>query len=106
MKTHEIMQRIRNVRNLSRKEAAGIIGISNSYYLQLENGNRNPRPKMLLKIANSFNVPIDIFFKDENKQYLINSVVALIMMTSNDELQTLCSDFELFKLLKFNGGNK
>lgn len=97
------MQRIRNVRNLSRKEAANITGVSSSYYLQLENGDKNPRPKMLLKIANGFNVPIDVFFKDENKQYLINSVIALIMMTSNDELQTLCDNFELFKLLKFNG---
>ncbi len=105
MKTHKIIQRIRNARNLSRKEAAGITGISGTYYLQLENGDKSPRPKTLLKIANGFNVPIDIFFKDENKRHLVNSVIALIMMTSNDDIQLLCSNFELFKLSKFNGEN-
>lgn len=105
MEVNKIMYRIRNMRNLTRKEVADITGISNSYYMQLENGDKNPRAKMLVKIANGFNVPIDIFFKDENKQYLVNSIIALIMMTSNDELQALCNNFELIKILKFNEGN-
>ncbi|GFI55775.1 hypothetical protein IMSAG013_00826 [Clostridiales bacterium] len=90
MRINEIMYKTRNTRNLLRKEAASIIGVSSSYYRQLENGNKSPRPKMLVKIANGFHIPVDLFFKEENKQYLINSVIALIMMTPSDERQTLC----------------
>lgn len=100
MEVNKIMYRIRNMRNLTRKEVADITGISNSYYMQLENGDKNPRPKMLLKIANGLNVPIDIFFKDENKQYLINSVIALILMTPKDKIQNISDSFELCK--KYN----
>ncbi len=97
MEVNQIMYRIRNMRNLSRKEIANKACISSSYYLQLENGDKKPRPKMLVKVANGLNVPMDIFFKDESKQYLVNSVIALIMMTPNDKLQNLSDSFELCK---------
>lgn len=100
MKLNEIMFKIRNTRNLSRKEVASIIGVSSNYYLQLENGDKSPRPKMLVKIASGFNVPVDLFFKDENKQYLVNTIIALIIMTPNYELQNLCDNLELCKIVK------
>lgn len=100
MKLNEIMFKIRNTRNLSRKEIASITGVSSNYYLQLENGDKSPRPKMLVKISNGFNVPVDVFFKDESKQYLVNSIIALIIMTPNHELQNLCDNFELCKIFK------
>lgn len=97
MEVNQIMYRMRNMRNLTRKEIANKTGISSSYYLQLENGDKKPRPKMLVKIANGMNVPMDIFFMDEGKQFLVNSVIALIMASPSGKLQQLSDNFELFK---------
>ncbi len=102
MEVYEIVYKIRNMRNLTRKEVASITGISNDYYGQLESCGKSPRPKTLLKIANGLNFPMDVYFKDEDKQYLVNAVIALIMMTPGEELQAVCESLESCKSLKFN----
>ncbi len=56
---------LRNYRRLSVIDVAEKVGISPSYYCQLENGKRNLYYKMAVRIANVFNVkPDDIFYKD------------------------------------------
>lgn len=100
MEFNKTTYRMRNMRNLTRKETASITGISYTYYHALEGGDITPRPKMLLKVANGLNFPMDLFFKDEDKQYLVNSVIALILMTPDEELQNLVDNSELCKTLK------
>lgn len=95
MEVSEIILWMRNSCNLTRKEMAAITSISDSYYRQLENGVKRPRPKTLLKIANSLHFPMDLYFKDEDKLYLVNAIIALFMMSSNEDLNRLIEDFNL-----------
>ncbi|MBB6622544.1 helix-turn-helix domain-containing protein [Clostridium gasigenes] len=49
--------------SLSQVEMAGSLGISTSFYIKIELGERNPSFNFLCKFKNSFNCSIDgIFF--------------------------------------------
>lgn len=50
------------------------MGMSHSYYVRLEKGHRAPGLKMLIKISNVLDIPIDFLLKDEcNNEYKIYS---------------------------------
>ena len=50
--------------NLTQKQLAEIIGVSESVISRWENGSRFPRFKMLLKIAEHFNLTIEQLLND------------------------------------------
>lgn len=53
---------IRKKKNLSQKELAEMVGISNWWLNHIENGKRNPSLSLILEIAKKLNVtPNDIF---------------------------------------------
>ena len=58
------LKELRNLHNLTIKQIADIIGISPTYYWQIENGKRNLYYNMAIKIADIFSLkPDDIFYQ-------------------------------------------
>lgn len=72
MKNNNInyLQELREKKNLSYEEMAYQLGISKSYYWQIEHKNRRLSYEMAKNIANIFNLkPDDIFYEDyESKE--------------------------------------
>lgn len=65
-KKHLKLEEIRIKHNYSHFDMASMLGISKSYYWQLENGNRNLYYHVAKKIAKIFDLkPDDLFFDDE-----------------------------------------
>lgn len=52
--------------NLSQAQVAKMLGISRSFYNQIENGERNPSGKVALRIANFYDLDMAHFFYLEN----------------------------------------
>ena len=69
-------KRIKDLRednDLLQKDIAGILGISQQYYSEYENGKRTITISHLITLANYYDVSIDYLvglsnFKDENKK--------------------------------------
>ena len=58
------LKELRKLHNLSIKQMANIIGISPTYYWQIENNKRNLYYKTAVQIAKVFNLkPDDIFYE-------------------------------------------
>lgn len=65
LKKIEKLQLIRNNKNISYKNMAEMLGVSKTYYWQIENGKRRLTYEFAKKIASIFNLkPDDIFYKE------------------------------------------
>lgn len=65
LKKIEKLQLIRNNKNISYKNMAEMLGVSKTYYWQIENGKRRITYEFAKKIASIFNLkPDDIFYKE------------------------------------------
>ena len=63
---NEKMCALRQKMNLSQREVADAVGISQSSYAMIEGGYRHPRKEVEKKLANFFNVTVDeLFFGEE-----------------------------------------
>lgn len=58
----EVLKQLRVTHQLTQKELADILGVSQSAVFYWENGKRDVSLDMLEKIAKYFDVPIDTFF--------------------------------------------
>lgn len=45
------LKQLREKKNLTQREVGKHIGISESYYSLIENGNRQPKPKIIIKLS-------------------------------------------------------
>ena len=62
-KVYEKLHNLRLEKGISNKDMAGMLGISQSFYSQIEHKSRTLTYKMAVKIANIFGKkPDDIFF--------------------------------------------
>lgn len=60
----------REIKKLTQQNIANIVGIERQYYGMIENGNRNPSPKVAKKIAKFLDVDWTLFFELEgNKMF-------------------------------------
>lgn len=57
---------IRDLTGLTHEEAARGVGISRSYYTQIEQGTRTPSITVLLRIANFFRTTVEEIFLTSN----------------------------------------
>lgn len=65
LKKIEKLQLIRNNKNISYKNMAEMLGVSKTYYWQIENGKRRLTYEFAKKIASIFNLkPDDIFYEE------------------------------------------
>lgn len=63
------LRTIRLDNNLTRKEAAALVGVSESFWGYLERGERNPGFDIIEKISNVFNIsPHILFVNGESKE--------------------------------------
>lgn len=66
----EVLKGLRIQNNLTQKEIANIINVSERTYSRYETGDREPRIETLIKIAEYYKIPIDIlvgrYVKKEN----------------------------------------
>lgn len=56
---------MRNKREFSQETVAKMVGISRSYYSQIETGERNPSGTIALRIADFFETDVSKFFSTE-----------------------------------------
>ena len=63
----ENLKKAREAANLTQVQAAKKLGISDGTYKNYEQGKREPSNKMLVKIANLYNVPTDYLLGREIK---------------------------------------
>lgn len=65
LKKIEKLQIIRNDKNITYKNMAELLGVSKTYYWQIENGKRRLTYEFAKKIANILNLkPDDIFYEE------------------------------------------
>ncbi|HEY4536997.1 MAG TPA: helix-turn-helix transcriptional regulator [Erysipelothrix sp.] len=57
------LKRLRNSKSLTQREVADVIGITQHYYSDIENGKRRLQINHLPILSEYFNVKIDIFFE-------------------------------------------
>ena len=53
---------LRGKKEMTQHDIAERVGISRSFYTQIEQGTRNPSVQVLLKMSEIFQVPIEDFF--------------------------------------------
>ncbi|CAB1242381.1 SOS-response repressor and protease LexA [Clostridiaceae bacterium BL-3] len=60
--------------NMSQKDMASALGISSSFYIKIELGQRNPSFNFIKKMKEKFNINVDeIFFKKQSHEMCINN---------------------------------
>ncbi len=65
LKKIEKLQILRNSMNITYKNMAELLGVSKTYYWQIENGKRRLTYEFAKKIASIFNLkPDDIFYEE------------------------------------------
>lgn len=62
-KENEILKKERERRGLTQEEAADVIGMSRSGYINIENGKRNPSLRSAFKIADFYNINVRLLLK-------------------------------------------
>lgn len=75
--------------NIKQKELAHKLGIKESYLSQLENEKKEPSLSLLKKIAGALDVPIAMFFWENNEQHIDNPIEQLksLVMRLNKEIK-------------------
>ncbi|MBQ7883795.1 MAG: helix-turn-helix transcriptional regulator [Phascolarctobacterium sp.] len=78
MRFVRILQDLREDRDITRKDLANALNISISALGMYEQGRREPNIDMLIKMADYFDVPIDLLvgrsYKNDNNQLLIEAL--------------------------------
>lgn len=64
----ENLKILRKKRNATQQTIADYVGLTRSAYSNIENDNRDPDTKTLLKLADYFNVSVDYLLGRENKK--------------------------------------
>lgn len=60
------LQELRGKRELTQDDVARVVGISRSFYTQIENGTRTPSLRVAMRLAHLFGVPIEEIFLPSN----------------------------------------
>lgn len=61
------MKMQRKNKKLTTRKIAGIFGVSHQHYNDIENGRRNPSIELSLKLAEFFEMPLEVFLVDRTK---------------------------------------
>lgn len=62
------LKRLRKERNLTTRQMGYLLGVSGSYYSQIENEKRNLSYRNALRIARIFRLKPDLIFYDDIKE--------------------------------------
>lgn len=65
MELGKVLKTIREARNLSQKELAGLINMKQAQYSRLENGKTDPAFTVVVRIANALGVTLSELFQAE-----------------------------------------
>lgn len=85
------LKTIRKNRNLTRKEAAALVGVSEAFWGYLERGKRNPGLDVIEKISQMFNISPHNLFIDGESQINIGLSIKIekIILRGEDHKQFL-----------------
>jgi len=64
----EFIRRQRELRDLSMRQLAGLVGISNPYLSQIEHGLREPSEKVLDAIAENLQLSADVLYEQSGRR--------------------------------------
>lgn len=65
MKREVLINARENILEKSQLEIAEILGISRTFYNQIENGTRNPSLSLAIDISKLFKIPVEVLFKKD-----------------------------------------
>jgi len=60
--TMKRLRELRRKRDLTQDDIARVVGISRSFYTQIENGTRTPSLKVAMRLAHLFDVSVEAIF--------------------------------------------
>lgn len=73
MEISDMLSSLRNIFNIKAEQIAQYVGEQVKYYYHWESGYRKPKPGNLMKLANLYHVPYDLFlsgdFQNHGYQY-------------------------------------
>ena len=81
------LEKIRKSRNLSQQEVANILKISHGSYCNYEKGKRQPDIVTLVKLAELFNVSLDVLVRDKTYKYSENQQQLIMLIENLNETQ-------------------
>ncbi len=64
MKRQLLIDTRKDVLKMTQLQVATTLGISRTFYNQIENGSRNPNLEIALRISRLFNIPVEKIFKN------------------------------------------
>ena len=65
MKREALINARENILKKSQLEMAEMLGISRTFYNQIENGTRNPSLSLAIDISKLFNTPVEVLFQKD-----------------------------------------
>ncbi len=93
--------------NITKEAFAELLDISTNYLSDIEKGTKSPSVFKIAYIAKTLNVPIDYFFRDEDKcfqLFTINEFTNRIKDLSPEQLDSIVDLLEVF--LKYAEADK
>ncbi len=79
------LKKYRKQKGLTQAQVAKMCGIGQVVYSNYEIGKRNPKPKMLMKLARALNCSVDELIADEGDEDEYNKNRGQVLLSKNDE---------------------
>ncbi len=84
LKIGERLKEIRNTRQLTLDDAAGLTGVSKPMLGQIERGQSSPTINVLWKISTGLKIPLSFFYKQQGSEYTVAGPGAEEMIMEED----------------------
>ena len=89
MEISDMLSSLRNIFNIKAEQIAQYVGEQVKYYYHWESGYRKPKPGNLMKLANLYHVPYDLFLSGDEKYFKTTAINILIDSMNTKEKEDL-----------------
>jgi len=101
---YQNIRKIRLVSNFKQEYVADQLGISQPEYSKIENGKRVPNADNLRRLCNLYNVPVSVFFSNEQANQVMGIESLIGKVPSEEQLRESIRHYlEKHSSLQFNG---
>ncbi len=89
MEVSDMLKQLRHIFNIKAEQIAQYTGEKVKYYYHWESGYRRPKAGNLLKLANLYHVPYDVFLIGDEKYFKATAINILIDSMNTKEKEDL-----------------
>ena len=89
MEISDMLSSLRNIFNIKAEQITQYVGEQVKYYYHWESGYRKPKPGNLMKLANLYHVPYDLFLSGDEKYFKTTAINILIDSMNTKEKEDL-----------------